>query len=255
MLTYKSNRLLIIGLLATAFTLIACEKATVGTHENLAKAGAAIVNNEMAVTTEQLSDRIIKQHNDYALYDIRSMAAFEQGHIKTAKLARIAQLLSDVETIAAGKDIIVYSSLSETAAQVATLLRVSGRNAFYLDGGFEKWHQQMKNVSGTPSDSSEAQQMAKQQAISCWFEGDYIAAAGLTPKVKPSQSAKSQGGYVPPLDPVTNGEGDELGLGLDLGLGPAEETSDALGLGLELGLGPDDALPKKKHKLNIGEGC
>lgn len=255
MRTYKSNRLWIIGILTTALAVTACEKPAVSTNENLAKSGAAIINGEMTVTVEQLSDRIIKQHNDYALFDIRSIAQFEKGHIKTAQQARIAQLLSDVETMATGKDIIVYSSQSGTAAQLATLLRVSGSNAFYLNGGYEKWQQQMQNVSDTASDISDAREMAKQQAISCWFEGDYVATAGLTPKVNPAQIAKTSGGYVPPLKPVTSNEHDELGLGLDVGLGPEDEASDALGLGLDMGLGPELEAPKKKHKLNIGEGC
>ena len=148
MRTYKSNILLTLGILTTAFVITACEQTAVDTNKNLAIAGASIVNGEMTVTVEQLSDRIIRQVNDYALFDVRSMSEFENGHIKTAQQARIAQLLSESEAIAAGKDIIIYSAQSDTAAQLATLLRVGGRNAFYLNGGYEKWQQQMQNVSG-----------------------------------------------------------------------------------------------------------
>jgi hypothetical protein len=104
-----------------------------------------------------------------------------------------------------------------------------------------------------------ASEQAKKQAVACWFEGDYVAAAGLT--VKQTTPA---GGYVPPLEPVTaEAEEDSLGLGLGIGLGPEEAQEkpqeDSLGLGLGLGLGPEDAQESEAApttgKLKIGEGC
>ena len=154
-----------------------------------------------------------------------------------------------MQTLPSGSDILVYSDRSDKAAQLTTLLRLNDIQAFYLIGGYSQWQDNMNNTSGNPSSTTTAQTMAKQQAIACWFEGDYVATAGLVPK--PTLAAAS--GYVPPLQPAANQQvTDELGLGLGLGLGP-EQPADELGLGLGLGLGPEQTAPK--GKLNIGEGC
>ena len=59
---------------------------------------------------------------------------------------------------------------------------------------------------------------SRQQAVACYFAGDYVAAAGLA--VKPqTQSA----GYTPPLAPAEPAAS-------------VEEVADPLGLGLGLGL-------------------
>jgi hypothetical protein len=115
----------------------------------------------------------------------------------------------------------------------------------------------MTNVPAGKGDARNAQELAKQQAISCWFEGDYVAEAGLTVK------APASAGYIPPLEPVKPApEEDDLGLGLGLGLGPEElqqPEEDSLGLGLGLGLGPEDLQESKSEckdcTLKIGEGC
>lgn len=251
----NSYRFLISSLLFSTLAFSGCSNQSENSVDNMGVTGVTVANGDMVVTASQLSDRIIKQLNDYALFDIRNTSEFEKGHIKTAQQARVAQLLSDSHNLDAGKDIILYSIQSDKAAQLATLLRIKGINAFFLSGGYNHWQQQLNNVEGNAASSSEAQQMAKQQAISCWFEGDYVASAGLAPKVSPATEQTQAGGYVPPLEPATHEETDALGLGLDIGLGP-EEQSDELGLGLGLGLGPEEApAAKKKHKLNIGEGC
>ena len=249
-----TSRFLTTGLIITSIFITACSQQTDNNNEAISLTGTSVSKGDTVITVDQLSDRIIKQQGDYALYDIRSREAFDRAHIKTAQSSSVEQLLTDSNELPPGKDILLYSSQSDKAAQLAALLRVQGINAFYLAGGYGQWQQRMDNVAGSPSSDSSAQAMAKQQAISCWFEGDYVATAGLFPKVPPTQQATQQsGGYVPALKPVTQGETtDELGLGLGLGLGP-EEPTDELGLGLGLGLGPEKTAPK--GKLNIGEGC
>ena len=70
--------------------------------------------------------------------------------------------------------------------------------------------------------------MARQQAVSCWFEGDYVAAAGLA--VKQDEVRPATGGFVPPLEPAspTHAEAvDPLGLGLGTpGSAPAANGTD-----------------------------
>ncbi len=221
------------GILVTAILIGGCSQPA-DNAEAINLTASSINKGNLAITTDQLSDRIIKQRGDYALYDIRNSMDFEAAHIKTAQSASVSQLTAGTNNLPQGKDILIYSSDGEQAAQLVTLLHLQGINAYYLSGGYSLWQQQMADTAGNPSTKAEALQLARQQAVSCWFEGDYVATAGLIPKVQPAQQS---GGYVPPLEPVT-----------------PEEEMDDLGLGLGLGLGPED-LPAAKGKLNIGEGC
>lgn len=221
----------------SVFTTGCNQTGATGEKASIERVSMSITKGDMVITTEQLSDRIIKQQPDHALYDIRPQPEFDAGHIKTARASSASELISQSDNLPQGKDVLVYSSNGEQAAQLVTLLRLNNINAYYLAGGYNGWQKMMTDSSGDPASSSEAQQLAKQQAVSCWFEGDYLASAGLLPKVP--AGSKQTAGYVPPLEPVM----------------PAEEMDD-LGLGLGLGLGPDD-LPasRGKQKLNIGEGC
>ena len=196
----------------------------------------SIANDETAISIETLSDRIIKRQNDYTLYDLRPQAAYDKGHIKTAKTVSGTALLSEqsMQELNTGRHIYLYSESSGRAAQLTTLLRLQGIPSYYLSGGYTAWLQQMSNASADSGKSP--QELAKQQAVSCWFEGDYVPAAGLAVKTS------AGGGYVPPLEPVQ-----------------AAEEEDALGLGLGLGLGPEEdlapALRAAGGTLRIGEGC
>jgi len=220
--------------------------------------GQAVAQQTSAIDVARLSERIIARQNDYLLLDIRPQADFARGSIKSAQSASTAQLLSAQgrAELPRGRDIILYSDDAAAAAQTAALLRLAGIDAYFLSGGYRAWQRQSGNVSGQPEDAEGAQQLARQQAVNCWFEGDYVASAGLA--VKADSAAPAGAGYTPPLQPVA---ADTLGLGLGVGLGPQTPqpqpaASDALGLGLGLGLGPEDAPANKpKPRLLIGEGC
>ncbi len=235
------NFLIFVVLIASLF-ITACNKADVSSNQGdiMAQAAQSIAKSATAISIESMSDRIIKQQNDYLLYDIRSSENFVNGHIKNAQSVAIAELLSaeGISKLANGRDIFIYSRYSDQAAQLAVLLRTQGLPAYYLTGGYSAWSGQMVNVS-SDAGVKDAQELAKQQAVACWFEGDYVAAAGLTVKTE-----KAGGGYVPSLEPVT----------------PAVIEEDSLGLGLGLGLGPEDDMmpmhsPSSAGGLNIGEGC
>ena len=226
-----------------------------GLQQQLATLSQGITRQQYAVQATDLADRVIKQRNDHLLIDLRSDTT---QRIKTAIVANPADLLATPgqTDLPAGRDLILVSENGGQAAQTALLLRLQGSNAFYLDGGYQAWANALGNVQDKPATADEAAAMARQQAVSCWFEGDYVAAAGLV--VKTPAAAK---GYTPQLKPVKQGEA--LGLGLDLGLGPQPATQGSaqqepaggnLGLGLGLGLGPQPAA-KPRPKLLIGEGC
>jgi len=202
---------------------------------SLSETARLIEKSEIAVTVENLSDIIIKQQNNYRLYDVRPEAEFNTGHIKSAENMSGSELLSAKRTndLNSGRQIVLYSAQSDKAAQLAVLLRTRGVPAYYLQGGYRLWSGQM---SEAPVPGSATEQ-ARKKAVACWFEGDYVAEAGLAVK-----SANRSGGYVPPLEPV-NAE--------------PEPVMDTLGLGLGLGLGPEDEAPAETSggTLKIGEGC
>jgi hypothetical protein len=118
------------------------------------------------------------------------------------------------------------------------LLRLAGADARVLAGGHAAWETYLHPGSGSDS----AAELARRQAAACWFEGDYLAEAGLVPKR--AAAAAAPAGFVPPLQPVEPA--------------PAAPADDPLGLGLGLGLGPPGSqapAAKPKRKLKVREGC
>ena len=234
----KSQQYFLYVVIFVASLLItACDDNTGSQNaQRLVQAAQSIDKDETAISVETLSDRIIKRQNDYLLFDVRPQAEYDMGYIKSAKSVSATELLSEesIKGLANGRNIYIYSNSSGRAAQLTALLRLQGIPAYYLNGGYTAWSRQMTNVSDDSGKS--AQELAKQQAVSCWFEGDYVASAGLAVK------SAGSGGYVPPLEPVRTA---------------VEE--DPLGLGLGLGLGSDDISPSPPKStggtLKIGEGC
>ncbi|MCW8964494.1 MAG: rhodanese-like domain-containing protein [Gammaproteobacteria bacterium] len=231
---YKLLQVLVV---ATPLLISACDNNTgLQQGQMLVQTARSIEKAETAISIDTLSDRIIKRQNDYQLFDVRPQADFNKGHIKTAKSVSGTELLSEqgIQGLNNGRQVYLYSGSSGRAAQLAILLRLQGVPAYYLSGGYSAWSRQMTNATNDPDKS--ATELARQQAVSCWFEGDYVPAAGLAVKTT------AGGGYVPPLEPVQ-----------------AAEEEDSLGLGLGLGLGPEgDLAPAPQATggtLRIGEGC
>jgi rhodanese-related sulfurtransferase len=228
----------------------------------LDRVARAIERQEDRVSAETLADRIISGRDGFVLIDVRPASEFEDGHIDTARRMPLPRLLSPEgrAELPAERSVIIYSGDGSEAAQAAAMLRVAGVDAFTLDGGYAAWLRYTSGPSGTPASTEEALQMAKQQAVACYFQGDYVPAAGL--------AVKSGSGYTPPLESAQGsaaGGGDALGLGLGLGLGPEsaqqpaaqQQPADPLGLGLGIGGGPQGPATGggTPGTLNIGEGC
>jgi rhodanese-related sulfurtransferase len=226
----------------------------------------AIERQEDRVSAEALADRIISGRDDFVLVDVRPESQFEDRRIDTAVGMALPRLLSKEgrAELPPNRAVIVYSEDGSEAAQAAAILRVAGVDAYTLDGGYAAWLRYTSGPSGTPATAEEARQMAKQQAVACYFQGDYVAEAGLV--------VKSGTGYTPPLESAqetASGSEDPLGLGLGLGLGPESaqepaaqpaQPADPLGLGLGLGVGPQGGAGPSPSAgtpgtLNIGEGC
>ena len=232
-----------------------------------------IAEGEDHVTAQELSDWLIKDRRDFELVDIRDIQEFDAAHIEGARHIPLAGLFADqiLNSLPAGRTVVVYSNGSAHAAQAALLLRLAGREALALLGGYNYWHAYLNDPEKAGVAEMDAAQRAQYQAVACYFSGEYVAAAGLLPKggeVAPptSSSAPQQGGNT-----------DALGLGLGLGSdqvqqlelptaapGPATEQADPLGLGLGLGLGSDEVKaatqpkktePGRTRKLLIRAEC
>jgi len=225
------------------------------------------------VTVQELSDWLIKDRRDFELVDIRETQEFDVAHIEGARHIPLAALLSEqaLSSLPVERTIVVYSNGSAHAAQAALLLRLAGREALALLGGYNYWHAYLNDPEKAGVAEMDAAQRAQYQAVACYFAGDYVATAGLLPK----------GGEVTPATTSSAAQQrdntDALGLGLGLGSdqvqqlelptatpGPATEQADPLGLGLGLGLGSDEvkaatqpkkAKPGETRKLLIRAEC
>ena len=232
-----------IWLACSALMLAACDAPNAtGNHINSEQWTALtriIQQQQDRVSAKQLADWIIKDTRDFEIIDLREPGEFDRGHISDARHQRLDQLLSaeGQAALSRHKKQLLVSASGQRAAQVAALLRLNGFDAYSLQGGFQAW---LAYTSNPQDDSArDAAAIARQQAVACYFAGDYVAAAGLA--VKPqTQSA----GYTPPLAPAEPAAS-------------VEEVADPLGLGLGLGL--DEELEPESTSapagLILGEGC
>ena len=250
-------RMMLLSLITLAVLLAGCTEAPqvdkVGTASALAKTIAA---EEDHVTVPELSDWIIKDQRDFELVDIRSKADYDSGHIQGAHHIPLAALISDASlaTLPEGRKVVVYSNGTAHAAQAAILLRLIERDGYALLGGFNYWQAYLKDPQSAGVAEMDPAQRAQYQAVSCFFEGDYVAEAGLSPqRQEPTVAA--------PAERVQGAVADSLGLGLGLGseevremgmqeppAASVEGDADPLGLGLGLGLGGEAAKELQQDK-------
>ncbi len=254
------KNIIIILLGTSVLLLVMVRPATESSHSVLHEVAEHIVRGEDRFEVAALSDRIIGRHNDFSLVDIRSRERFDTGHIQTAQHIPLPLLAAEEGQSGLPRDriVVVYGEKTAKAAQAVLMLRLAGFNAYALSGGYQKWMQAMSAADA----ETDAREQAKRQAARCYFEGDYVAAAGLM--VKESDVA----GYTPPLQPVEPPpDNDPLGLGLGLDVESVQDddttraNGDPLGLGLGLGVestldqGAADKRSAAPAKLIIGEGC
>ena len=227
--------------------LAACTPAPETDMTSTAAALAKTIATEQDhVSVPELSDWIIKDTGDYELVDIREPAEYAEGHIRNARNIPLAGLMAEgaLGSLPPGRKVVVYSNGTAHAAQATLLLRLVGRDAYALLGGYNYWQAYMHDPEQAGVAEMDPVQRAQYQAVACFFKGDYVAAAGLPVAAAPAAA---------PAAEQATGAADPLGLGLGLGLGspevqemgsggPAEKApADPLGLGLDLGLGGEEA--------------
>lgn len=206
--------------------------------EQLQKLTRAVLKNEGQVSAEQLSDWIIKDTRDFNIIDLREAEAYGNGHIQQAINQTLESTLSEtgLEALVPHKKQVLVSASGQRSSTVTTILRLRGFEAYSLEGGYAGW---LRYTSDPDSmNTADASARARHQAVACYFEGEYVADAGLTVRV---QSA----GFTPSLTPVATPPAS------------VEEIADPLGLGL--GMGDEDSFMLTPEEapagLVLGEGC
>ena len=234
----------VLVLLLTTVALSSCSDTARDEPVSTAAALAQLVaaGNDH-VTAQELADWLIKDRRDFELIDIRGPDDFSAGHIEGARHIPLARLFAEesLASLPAARRIVVYSNGSAHAAQAGLLLRLTGRDALALLGGFNYWQAYLNDPVKAGVAEMDPAERARYRATACYFAGNYAADAGLPPAGGTPASA--------PAQPDT-GAADALGLGLGLGsdqvqtlklpdAASAPEPSPADALGLGLGLGSD----------------
>lgn len=235
-------RILPLTMLMAAGLLGACSQEPQVNLRGEAEALAKIIAHDQDhVTAAELSDWIIKDQRDFELVDIRVATDYEAGHIEGARHIPLSALLSDsaLAELPEGRKVVLYSNGTAHAHAATLLLRLIDREAYALLGGYNYWLAYLNDPASAGVAEMDPVERAKYQAVACRFEGEYVAAAGLTPQGAPDAPA-------PAAEKREGGEADPLGLGLGLGTEDVREAVkakaedkpvDPLGLGLEHGLG------------------
>jgi len=161
----------------------------------------AIAREEDRVKPEVLADWIIQGRQDFVLVDVRAQADFEQGHIDDARHISITELAADtvLNTLPRDRRVVVYSNGSENAAKAEVMLRLAGRNAALLQGGYNAWLARVLHPDLEQADE-EAVDTEKRRAVACYFTPGAIATAppptpkpAFVPPVAPAQASPATG--------------------------------------------------------------
>jgi len=86
--------------------------------------------------------RLMNNHDDALVIDIRTAAEYKSGHIKGAKNAPLAEFASSIESFSShkSKPVLIYCNSGNTATRAIKLLKKAGfENINNLAGGVAAW--------------------------------------------------------------------------------------------------------------------
>ena len=173
------------------FVLTACgelaqEGQGAATFEDVAR---AIIHRQDQVGVDTLADWIIQGKQDFMLVDVRPQEAFAAGHIKTAQSMPLTYLVEreTISRLPRDRKLILYSNGNREAAQALVMLRLAGFDTYALLGGYEFWTQHVLHPE-LPADAGDDEilKFHKQQAIACYFSGNYKGGAALPDSAAPA---------------------------------------------------------------------
>jgi rhodanese-related sulfurtransferase len=166
----------------------------------------AIVHGQDQVGADELADWIIKGKRDFVLLDIRPQSDFTAAHIESAQSTPLTYLVEPKTLSRLPKDrkLILYSNGNRKASQAAAMLRLAGFDAYSLLGGYEFWTQRLlRPTLPANAGDDEILKYQKQQAVACYFSGNYKGgtgesgpspSAGFTPSLRPKPPARPKAG-------------------------------------------------------------
>lgn len=163
-------------LMAIAATLAACgQPPAPASQVSFIDVAQSAARQEDRVSVEQLAEWLIEERKDFVLIDVRSRDDFASASIRDARNIPLAELVTS-ETIASlpsDRKVVVYSNGSENAAKAVTMLRLTGRDAQLVTGGFNAWHERVLNPDIPVEElDGESPQVSAQRAYACYFVGD-----------------------------------------------------------------------------------
>jgi len=228
---------------ATIALTTACGQGNAPLDGEIERVGSAIARGEAQISIPALSHKVVEDHGDFVLVDLRNADAFEEFHIPGAVNMSAMEIVrpEKVSEVAGGKQIVLYSDSAVDASQASALLQVAGHNALAMAGDFQDWFDFTSNPAADVAIVDEEVSDSDRQAFAQFFHGGPINPAH-TPAVTPALggAAAALGLAPPPAEP--------------------EPTTGTAGAAAALGLAPPAEEEKKEEpaaprRLIIGEGC
>ena len=116
--------------------------ALLGVMVMLIKAELDHQANKGTLVTPPMAIRLMNNHDDALIIDLRTVADYKGGHIKGAKNSPLNDFAKDVETYSSYKDkqVLVYCNSGNTATRAIKLLKNAGFEKINnLQGGIAAW--------------------------------------------------------------------------------------------------------------------
>ena len=98
--------------------------------------------NKGSFLSPSMATRLMNNHSDALILDIRTAADYKKGHIKGAKNIPLSDFASSVDKLEADKDkpVLVYCNSGNTVTRAIKLLKKAGFvQVNNLDGGIAAW--------------------------------------------------------------------------------------------------------------------
>ncbi|HMA98334.1 MAG TPA: rhodanese-like domain-containing protein [Wenzhouxiangella sp.] len=227
---------------ATIALTTACGQGNAPLDGEIERVGSAIARGEAQISIPALSHKVVEDHGDFVLIDLRDAGAFEEFHIPGAVNMSALEIVrpEKVSEVAGGKQIVLYSDSAVDASQASALLQVAGINALAMAGGFQDWFDFTSNPAAEIAIVEETVSDSDRQAFAQFFHGGPVTPA-----------------HTPAVTPAVGGAAAALGLAPP----PAEPEPEpaAAGASAALGLAPpakeEEEEPAAPRRLIIGEGC
>jgi rhodanese-related sulfurtransferase len=165
------------------FVLAGCGNQGAGQGEatDFQQLARAIIHRQDQIGVDTLADWIVQGRRDFVLLDVRPQEAFAAGHIQSAQSMPLTYLVErqTISWLPRDRMLVLYSNGNREAAQAVVMLRLAGLDAYALLGGYEFWSRHVLHPE-LPADAGDDEilRFRKQQAVACYFAGNYKGGAG-----------------------------------------------------------------------------